>query len=718
MRRIRTHLGIIGAYAALALGVTYPLVLHLATHVPMPAYLHAEPWRHVYWFHLWSLWLAKQQVAHWPPPLATDLIFYPVGVWIPWLTQIVSTAAFAVPLQTVFGLVAVGNIILIGGLTLAAYFACLLAHRVTSDWPPALLCGAIFASAPIVTANLQGHLYVISGLPCLPLYVLLLLKTLDEPTRAHALAAGAVFSVSMLAYWYDAVFLTLFTAVLVPLRLLETRRDLEPRRLVGAALAFAAIVVPVALALVVPFVFRPNPIAPQAPLQSSLDEMRGWSVDLLAFFLPAYDHWLAGPFVRATRAAFTGNFTLQTAFLGYTALALTAVAIVKAASAAVRAWTICAAVFFLLALGPSLHVHGTDRGVPLPLALLHAVPPVSGVRDLSMYVIPLMLCVAVLAAAGLDIVVRGRKRGTRRALAAFAFALVAAEYAVLPFPLFAAEMPAPYARIVSDREPSTVLELPLSTTTPVYEFYQSQHGKPLLTGYFNRLSPWYDEYADSFPVVRVLKDARVPADVDPHDVDAFLRFFHIRYIVVHRSIAGADEHRRLTALLRARFPASLLADDGDAAAYRVDLAPEQPTFPIVLDFSPDRPDPIVTLNFSTSERREGLTASWATGTASSVWLNLPADRDLTLTARVQPFVYAGAPPQAITLSVNGRAAGAAVARDGWSDAAFHVPAQALAAGMNRFDFAYAYCGSTADIAGSGNSRCLAVAFDLIRIGHD
>ena len=83
IRRIRIHLGIIGAYAALALGVTYPLVLHLGTHVPMPSYLHAEPWRHVYWFHLWSLWLAKQQIAQWPPHLATDLIFYPVGVWIP-----------------------------------------------------------------------------------------------------------------------------------------------------------------------------------------------------------------------------------------------------------------------------------------------------------------------------------------------------------------------------------------------------------------------------------------------------------------------------------------------------------------------------------------------------------------------------------------------------------------------------------------------------------
>src|SRR5207244_13293488 len=179
-------------------------------------------------------------------------------------------------------------------------------------------------------------------------------------------------------------------AVLVPLRLIETRRELPPRRLAAAAASFAAIVVPVAVVLLVPFVLRPNPVPPQAPLQSSLDEMRQWSVDLLAFFLPAYDHWLTGPLVRATRATFTGNFTLQTAYVGYTALALTAVACVRSAPRAARPWTFCGALFFLLALGPSVHAAGGDRAIPVPLAVLSAVPPASGVPDLSTDVIPLL----------------------------------------------------------------------------------------------------------------------------------------------------------------------------------------------------------------------------------------------------------------------------------------------------------------------------------------
>ena len=101
IRRIRIHLGIIGAYAALALGVTYPLVLHLGTHVPMPSYLRAEPWRHVYWFHLWSLWLAKQQIAQWPPHLATDLIFYPIGILPGWAQKVAFLNPFVQVMQDV-----------------------------------------------------------------------------------------------------------------------------------------------------------------------------------------------------------------------------------------------------------------------------------------------------------------------------------------------------------------------------------------------------------------------------------------------------------------------------------------------------------------------------------------------------------------------------------------------------------------------------------------
>ena len=301
-------------YGVLTLGMTFPLVTKLSSHVPMPEYLQNEPWRHVYWFLLWSLWLAKKSVGLWPPlALSTTLIFYPAGVVLPTIVQVVSAAVVALPLLGALNLVAVGNILMLLGITFAGYFAFLLAEYVTADRAASLLAGVVFAFSPIVGANLQGHLYVVTGLPWIPLYLLFVLKTLDHPTKGNALRAGGIFAITMLSYWYYAAFLVVFTGVLVLASLLSAERRLDLRALVVPTLSFAAVVIPVTIILAIPFLLPStrNWLA-AAPLQSSLAEMKDWSVDALAFFLPAYDHWLFGGAVRGIRASFGGNFTLQT----------------------------------------------------------------------------------------------------------------------------------------------------------------------------------------------------------------------------------------------------------------------------------------------------------------------------------------------------------------------------------------------------------------------
>ncbi|MBZ5557202.1 MAG: hypothetical protein LAO77_08020 [Acidobacteriia bacterium] len=707
-------------YGVLTLGMTFPLVTKLSSHVPMPEYLQNEPWRHVYWFLLWSLWLAKKSVGLWPPlALSTTLIFYPAGVVLPTIVQVVSAAVVALPLLGALNLVAVGNILMLLGITFAGYFAFLLAEYVTADRAASLLAGVVFAFSPIVGANLQGHLYVVTGLPWIPLYLLFVLKTLDHPTKGNALRAGGIFAITMLSYWYYAAFLVVFTGVLVLASLLSAERRLDLRALVVPTLSFAAVVIPVTIILAIPFLLPStrNWLA-AAPLQSSLAEMKDWSVDALAFFLPAYDHWLFGGAVRGIRASFGGNFTLQTAYLGYTPIVLAAVAVAKAARHAARPWAWSAVVFFFFALGPFLHLGGVDRNIPLPQHLIYWLPPFSGVRDLSMYVVPLMLALALLASLGLSALLRERSGLTRSALLIGTIGLALAEFAVLPFPLFAAQIPAAYRDIARDPDPGAVLELPLSTTTPMYQYYQTVHGKPLLSGYLNRLHPWYEDFADSFPVMKLLRN---PPETDPGEaVDAgdFLRLFHIRYVVIHRRIAGEPQSRRLAALVVNAFPLRLLADDGETIFYRVEGTIAATPLPIVLDFSPDHPDPALTMGWAQSERRdqEALTAAWAEGTTSRVWVDLRDAKSVGLTLKVQPFSYAGAPPQRLSLTVNGTAIGSTVLPDGWSVQTFPIPDRFLVPGVNRMDFEFNHCGVPAVVApGSSDTRCLSVAFDYARI---
>jgi hypothetical protein len=722
------RVGVVSAYALLALVTTFPLAVRLTTHVPMPRYLLAQPWRHVHWFALWSLWLAKRTVSSWPPfALSTELLFYPVGVAIPSIVQTLSTAILAVPLQSLFNIVAVGNIVLLVALTLAGYFAFLLAYHITGDRLASLVSGAVYAASPIVIANAQGHLYVISGLPWMPLYLLFLLETLDRPTRKHALAAGLVFAVSMLSYWYYAAFLVVFTAVIGLQRFLRTEGKADfVRTLAAPAAVFLAVVVPMTMLLAVPFVLPATRALPATPLQSAISEMREWSVDLLAFFLPAYDHWLFGGSVAATRAAFSGNLTLQTAYVGYTALALAGWACVRAARSLTRPWIWCGVVFFVLALGPALHVNGIDHfavfgravTVPLPQVLVSRVLPFSAIRDLSMYVLPLMLCVAVLAALGLHVLLGRRAPSARFPLAAAIGVLVLAEFSVLPFPLFAARLPAPYRFIADDPDRATVLDLPWSNAIPLYQYYQTAHGKPLLSGYLNRVPPEYERFGDGFPIVTRLKNpgAGQAASDSAESAADFLRLFRVRYVVVHRDIAGAEESRRLTAIINAAFPLRFLGEDGGTAVYRVEPQVAPRPLPLLVDFPTAGPEPVLTLGWATPEEREGVTAAWAEGTTSSLWASLPSTQSLSVTIKVEPFVYPAAERQTVRLFVNGRKVDTVAIAQGWSTQTFHVPREFLQDGADRFDFGYDHCAVPAQVVrGSSDRRCLSVAFDFIRM---
>ena len=72
--------------------------------------------------------------------------------------------------------------------------------------------------------------------------------------------------------------------------------------------------------------------------------------------------------------------------------------------------------FWVLALGPVLHINGQTMllpgggEIPLPYALLNRLPFLDIMRSISRLDVMVMLSLAVLAAIGLDALVRGKPR--------------------------------------------------------------------------------------------------------------------------------------------------------------------------------------------------------------------------------------------------------------------------------------------------------------------
>src|SRR5690606_6123707 len=114
-----------------------------------------------------------------------------------------------------------------------------------------------------------------------------------------------------------------------------------------------------------------------------------------AFFVPSSHHVLWGDWMRPLYVhlytGFAGNDTEQTVYIGYVVLALAVIAIVKVPKAKTRLWMLSAIIFFLLSLGPFLHLYGSDTfvlgglelSVPLPSYLLHFIPGFAAIRGWS-----------------------------------------------------------------------------------------------------------------------------------------------------------------------------------------------------------------------------------------------------------------------------------------------------------------------------------------------
>lgn len=105
---------------------------------------------------------------------------------------------------------------------------------------------------------------------------------------------------------------------------------------------------------------------------------------------------------------------------------------------------------------------------------------------------------------------------------------------------------------------------------------------------------------------------------------------------------------------------------------------------------------------------------WSEGPESEMEVFLAAPRDLPVSFRCIPFVYAGAPAQAVTLLANGVEVAEVPLAPEEREYTVEIPERSLLAGKNRLTFRYAWTRSPAEVGGGNDRRKLAVAWDGMR----
>ncbi len=586
--------------------------------------------------------------------------------------------------------------------------------------------GLVFAFAPL-RLGYGLSFFNLFNTQLIPFYVFFLLRALRAQSWRNALVAGMLLGLNAYIDFQIAAFLALFSGLYALFVLVvnlgrtnypdaKTQRSL-PRVLrvfvpVWFTVGIAALVTAAPLLAFVAddFSAEGGNYIRVFPVKYSTER----SYDLLSFFAPhAWSALYAGtPKIAGVNAGthaddVSARSPDRQAFVGYLAVALAAYATLRRWRAA-RFWFFATLAFALFSLGPSLHVLGRDTGIPLPYLALHEIPIVNHIRIPMRYGVMVSFALAILVAIAVDDL---QKRIAHSALGFTFYALrftllliplaILFESAILPYPLQPLPIPRIYADIARVPGDFTVLEIPTFNWrgAAAAEVYQPIHGKRILRVYTNRIAPGPAEYFAyrGTPIVvrslRVLEGAE-PGELAPEDIaedkrarDDVVRFFDLRYAIVHRSYLKPAELRALDVYLREVLNARLLSDDGGTIGYAIPRA-AQSAGALKIDLR----ESIGQMYAGRGWQFEYPPANWD-GKFNFVWTRGARSEiyfvaDDSQTSRAMTINANADPPQRVGIVLNGERVGEIELSSEWKDYRVTLPARTLRAGMNRVQLQY------------------------------
>ncbi len=551
----------VALYAALAVAMTWPTVLHMSSRVmgyPNDPYIL-----------LWNYSFFNQAVATHASPLTTNLIFHPRRVWLALHTMQWFNCALAVPLLRHFSLAGVYNLLNLFSLAATAFGAYWFIAAMTRSRISALVGGAAFGFSPYIMAHALGHANLIAA-EFLPAYTLCAYAALVTRRARYAVWSGVWMCLAGLCDLQYLAFCALIgIALFAGLGLLYERPDGSGmwRRVAMIGAGFA-----VAGTLLLP-VIVPAALAMRGGAMDKTHVAGLFRADLVDWIRPGMLAKLALPHI-VSRASVENSVSP-----GIVLLALAAVAIATQWRA-VRLWGLMAVVFGILASGPYLTVGGHQltlagyfllgfpgtgfrlpwdasdmlvrastllaspsdtlnltTAISLPFAWLPTLLPM-----LKSFRVPVRLgivadmSVAVLAAYGLAALLAvPRPRLRSIAIASVVAASVFAESFVAPYPSFAPPRLEAYRSLgrVPGRE--AVIEIPCRGNE-LSAYGQTLHHRPLFKSFVSRCPVGLMREVDRN---YVLANCQTIEDItgDPRGVAALdeLKRLGAGYIAVHRN---------------------------------------------------------------------------------------------------------------------------------------------------------------------------------------
>jgi hypothetical protein len=447
----------------------------------------------------WIMAWVAHQLPRDPVNLFDANIFYPARDSLAFSEPLIVPALMGSPLAWAGASpVLVHNLILIAGLALSAFAACVLIEAWTGSLAAGLLAGSAFAfNTHTLTrlAHIQAaHLY---GLP-------LALLAVDALIRGGGPRAALLLAGSMALLAYTSGYLVVFACVALAVAVLVRAAEWLPRaRTFGVNLTLAT----AAAALVIAPVYLPyRRVAREQHMLRSLDAVKEYSATPAGYLVSTgrihFSTW--------SHRFFTTD--VDSFFPGVTLMLLTTIAMLltlRRSPARVPGTegirVLRARSLMLVAIGLAGAVLSLGTATPIYAWVFHLFPPMQGLRVAARFANLFLLALALLGGIGLAwCLARVRQPRRRAALAIAAIVLVNGEALRAPFTYTPFNgIPAVYRLLADEPGPVVVAEQPFFPRWAIFQnapyvLASTAHWRPLMNGYSGYTPDSYQKFADAF----------------------------------------------------------------------------------------------------------------------------------------------------------------------------------------------------------------------------
>lgn len=552
---------VIFLYSFLVIIFTYPLILHLTTHISGDG--NDGP------TFVWNAWWFSKALSSGENILYTNYILYPEGADLLFHTHTYVHDMLIFIIKPLFGLIASFNIVFLMSIVFGALGMYFLSYDICRNRVAAFLGGFVFAFAPCVIVRTLGHFNLVAVWP-IPWFFYFLVRMFRTLKLRYGIFSGVFFGLAIYNDIQYSLFIILLTFIFLFVYFISSPKRFFNKKLIIGFLLMAAAIILVSFPLL--FNYVKAGINNNLPVKPPIEDYEIYSADLMRFITPSFLNPFLGKlaYIKTNFSEYGGGIE-NTVFVGYLLIILSFIALIFVRGKLRQQygsdyifdhpffWLLIIFIGIILSLGPTLTIFGqkvfnifnNNLSIPLPYRWLWHLPIIGGLRVPSRFMVVAMLGLAILASISfgwllLKIGNFKKKKIFKLLLTAVIFILIFFEYLPIPIKINDLRLPSVYQQL--DREQTkTILDIPtgvrsgfrrIGNPISLYQFAQSVHEHPVVGGFVARLPNYVFDNLEGKPGLSFLLNfpsvKEGPNDFSPKLVREAMTEKEINTIIVHK----------------------------------------------------------------------------------------------------------------------------------------------------------------------------------------